>query len=439
MKTPAALPDQLRAFVSPRVGIVTALEECLFDVDEPPLVRISCELAAADEVIGIDLGSARNVGGTGMSRKQATSAAVGEAVERYSASYVPRERLVEATASELGPRAAEPSSFGLFADSQYKRRDFPYRRFTKDSRVPWVDAVDLENGEPAWIPAELVYLADVSPAGGTRIGYATSSGLACGTSYDEALERALLELFERDAFMIAWWRRLSLPRLDWSSNAWMEAVDRRYFRLTGLTYTALDLSWVHELPIVVGVVRGAPGSGAALGVGAAATDRVEQAWWRALAEAFASRSACRKLRLLEPERRFSDDGSDVVDFDDHIRFYGDDERAELASFLWSAAETCRTEDVAPLSGGADERRAALLARTRRAGSRAFAVDVTAPDVFDGGLRVVRAVAPGLCSLDAEHQCRFLGAPRLLHLSERDTLTRRIRRIEDLNPLPHPFP
>ncbi len=435
----AAIPPGLRRFVSPRIGIVTAVEECLVDVDEPSLVRISCEVAAGDEVIGVDLGSARNGGGSGMSREQAIGAAVGEAVERYSASYVSSTRLVHATATELGGRAVDPASFGLFADAQYACPAFPFERFTADTRIPWIDGVDLETGEPAWIPAELVYLSDLDSPDGVRIGYATSSGLACGVSFDEALERALLELLERDAFMIAWWRRLSLPRLDWSRHEWMEAVDRRYFAPTGLVYMALDLSWVHDLPIVAGVVRGAPGSGAALGVGAAANSSIEQAWWRALAEAFASRSACRKLRLLEPERRYADDGSDVVGFDDHIRFYGDDDRAQIASSLWSSAETRRPAHAAALPDDPNERRGVILERIRRAGSRAFAIDVTAPDVASGGLHVVRAVAPGLCPLDAAHECRFLGAPRLLHPSKRDILTPPISRIEDLNPFPHPFP
>ena len=434
----SALSTELRSFVSPRVGIVTALEECMIDVDEPPLVRIACELAAGDELIGVDLGPAHNVGGSGMSRPQAVGAAVGEAVERYSAGYVPRERLVEATAAELGRRAVDPASFGLFAESQYRRPGFRYSRFTKETRLPWVEGVDLETGESAWIPAELVFLADVHPAAGVRVGYATSSGLACSASAGEALERALLELLERDAFMIAWWRRLSPPRLDWSLHPWMQAVDGRYFRGTGLTYHALDLSGLHELPIVAAVVC-APGSRAALGVGAAANGRVEQAWWRALAEAFASRSACRKLRLLEPERRYEDDGSDVVCFDDHICFYGDDERAELASFLWSAEESRPVAAVVSLPSEANARRAALLERIDRAGSRAFAVDVTAPDVAAAGLHVVRAVTPGLCPLDAEHNSRFLGSRRLLEPSERDILTGRMRTVEDLNPLPHPFP
>lgn len=434
-----ALAPRLRPFVSQRVGIVTALEECLVDVDEPPLVRIACEDAAGDEPIGADLGPARNVGGSGLTREQAIGAAVGEAVERYSASYVPRGRLVTATAAELGAGAVDPSSFGLFAGCQYDSAGFPYARFTERTRVPWIDGVDLETGRPAWLPAELVLLAD--PGGGDeqRIGYATSSGLACGATAGQALERALFELLERDAFMLAWWRRLSPPRLDWSANAWMREVEERYFRPAGLEYAALDLSSVHKLPVVVGIVLGPPSSGAALGVGAAAASRVEHAWWHALAEAFASRSACRKLRLLDPGRRYRDDGADVLGFDDHIRFYGDDERARLASFLWSSPETTPAADVPALRAGPRHTWEELVRLVARAGSRAFAVDVTAPDVAGAGLHVVRAVAPGLCALDAAHECRFLGSPRLLESSETAILTAPALGLDDLNPLPHPFP
>lgn len=434
----AAVPPPLRPFVSPRIGIVTALDECLVDVDEPPLIRVSCELSAGAELIGADLGSSRSVGGSGMSREDAIGAAVGEAVERYSAVHVPRERLVEATASELGSRAADPSSFALFARSQHAHPGFPYSPFTAETRLLWIDGVDLATGDPAWLPAELVLLADLRSATGARIGYSTSSGLACSASGDDALERALFELLERDAFMLTWWRRRSPARLTWQAHAWMRAVEDRYFRAPGLAYEVLDLSRVHDLPIVAAVVR-APESGAALGVGAAANTTVEQAWWRALAEAFASRSACRKLRLLEPDRRYADDGSDVLDFDDHICFYGDDDRAGRAAFLWSGEEERPASAVSPLTGAADGRRAALVERIGRAGSGAYAVDVTAPDVASAGLRVIRAVAPGLCALDAEHRCRFLGSPRLLEPSEQDILTGRGLTVEDLNPLPHPFP
>lgn len=439
-----AVPRGLRAVTSPRVGIVAAIDECMVDVDEPLLVRVSCDLAAADEVLGSRLASARSGAGAGMSREQAVGAAVGEAIERYSASFIPHERLVVATAAELGPLAPDPAGFGLFAESQYASPGFAYKRFTRETPLPWIDALDVTTGERTWIPADLVFLQDVGPPDRARIGYATSNGLACAATADDALERALLELLERDAFMIAWLRRLSPPRLEWSAHPWMEAVDRRYFRPTGLEYAALDLSSLHDVPIVAGVVHGvtgssAAGSGAALGVGAAAAPRIEDAWLRALAEAFASRTACRKLRLLDPGRTYADDGSDVANFDDHICFYGDEARAKLAAFLWSSSETRAASDAPALSTDREERLEQLVQRVGRAGSHAFAVDVTAPDVAAAGLSVIRAVAPGLCALDADHAARFLGSPRLTDPSKRDILTGRVSGIDDLNPLPHPFP
>lgn len=406
------------------------------DVDEPSLVRIACELTASEELVGAELGAAHGVGGSGFTRAQAIGAAVGEAAERYSGCFVLHERLLVSTAAALGHRATDPASFGLFSPAQYARSGFPFVPFTAATEIRWIEGRDLETGEPAWVPAELVLLQGVEPVGGVRVGYATSSGLACGRTQAEALERALLEVLERDAFMLAWWRRASPPRLDWSASAWMSATEARYFCGTGLEYHGLDLSAVHGVPVVVGVVRGPAGSGAALGVGAAAAPRVEDAWWRALAEAFASRSACRKLRLLDPARRYAAAGHDVRSFDDHIRFYGGDDRAAAASFLWSSATTTPAESVESLDGDVARE---LVARIARAGSRAIAVDVTAPDVADAGLHVVKVVAPGLCALDAEHECRFLGAPRLLQVSETDILTPAPRGIDDLNPLPHPFP
>ena len=43
----------------------------------------------------------------------------------------------------------------------------------------------------------------------------TSSGLACHGSLEEASLSGLFELVERDAFMLVWSNRLSLPRLTW--------------------------------------------------------------------------------------------------------------------------------------------------------------------------------------------------------------------------------
>jgi ribosomal protein S12 methylthiotransferase accessory factor len=433
-----AVPQRLRPLVSRHVGVICRLDETLAGTDEPPLFRVSAALAAGDDVIGCSLDHVVSANGTARSRCEAAAAAIGESVERYSGSYLPHDRFRVASASELGASAADPASFGLFSPEQYARPGFPFVSFDRDTTVRWVDGVDLATGKQAWLPVELVFLADAVLPGEPRIGYATSSGLACACSKLEATERGLFELLERDAFMLVWANRLSPPMLDWADDPRLQTLAERYFAPTGLEYAALDLSGFHDLPIVLGVVR-ARGSSAALGVGAAAAATLEEAWFKALAEAFATRSAARKLALVDPGRTFASDAADVLTLEDHIRFYADDEHAADTGFL-TAGRTRASSEVTSLGIESDaERVAALVGRIDVAGSRAYAVDVTAPDVRHTGLRVSKAIAPGLCSLDVPHVARFLGAERLYHLAERDTLTQPSSLLHDLNPLPHPFP
>ncbi len=436
----ATLPTPLGRAVSPYTGIVRTLEESLHLATEPPLHRVACELSRGAALLGTDLHHLSGIGGAGFTRTDAAAAAVGEALERYSASYVPWERIVVATASELGDQAVEPERFALFADAQYAQAGFACSRLTAGTRLAWIDGRRVRDGVEVWLPAELVLLGDVVADGCNRIGYATSNGTACAPTFDEAVERGLCELLERDAFMIVWANRLSLPRLDWSHDERLVELERRYFARTGLAYAVVDLSLVHELPSFLAVARARPGVPGALGVGAGTDARVERAWWKALSEAFAARAAGVKLALLDPDRTFGPLGADVVSFEDHIRYYEDHGRARAAAFLDASPAHVPVERVPALDGVTTaDRIAELCDRVERAGSDAYAVDVTSPDVADLGLSVTKAVAPELCALDVPHAARFFGGRRLYETPVDLGLRDAPLALDELNPEPHPFP
>jgi ribosomal protein S12 methylthiotransferase accessory factor len=401
--TPALelLPSSLRRAVSPYTGIVRAVDECLCSTSDPPLFR-----AAVD--VGPSLARLAGSGGAGMSLTEAATSALGEALERYAAGIVPPERLVVATARELGPAAVAPERFALFSDRQFAERGFPFRRFTPETRAAWVEGYALPGGAPSWLPADLVFLDDVTLQGAGRIGYATSSGTACSPDVDEALMRGLCELLERDAFMIVWANRISLPLLDWAADENISALDATLFAPVGLRYHAVDLSAFHRVPSVLGVVRAPRGFGGALGVGAGTAPTLERAWWKALAEAFAARAAGAKLALL---RGPAPDAAAITSFEDHIRYHAEPRTA--SDFLDAARDAVPVHDVPLLEEATTgEQVTALCARVEAAGSSAYAVDVTTPDVAELGLSVVKVLAPELCQLDVVHRARFLGGRRL---------------------------
>jgi ribosomal protein S12 methylthiotransferase accessory factor len=275
--------------------------------------------------------------------------------------------------------------------------------------------------------------------GETRIGHATSSGLACAATLEEAVLTGLLELVERDAFMLVWHNRLSLPLLDWSRDPELVRLDRRYFAPSGLSYAAVDLSVFLDVPAVLGVVHGLPGALGALGVGAASAPTVAVAWRKALAEAFSVQRWVRDRALEHPEE-LERPVRDIRSFDSHTLHYAHPDRARRAAFLDASAERRDVREITPLGGGnVLERIEAVCRRLDEHDVSAYAVDVTSPDVRAAGLHVVHAVAPELCQLDVVEGARFLGGRRMYEAAYEAGLVLRHLTPADLNPDPHPFP
>lgn len=422
----------LAALHSPLVGLITEVDEQLAAPDDARLVHVLAT-ASADGPEG---------GGAGYAalREVARNAALGEVVERYAAARVPHEELVLASAAELGDAAVDPQRFALFAAEQYARDGFPFAPFNRTTRIRWTAGRSLADGRPVYVPAQLVYLPwRQRVPGEAAFGYSTSSGLACATDEPTATLGALLELVERDAFMIVWNARLSLPRLVERPAGELTSFVERYLDPTLLRHRLVDLSAFLDVPVVLACVRaGARGPGE-LGVGAAAAADPVTAARKALAEAYAVRSAAGRLSRLGP-RRFRPDFGDVTTFDDHVHVYADPRRAAATRFLDSSRKRRALSDVRPLEGSNDrDRLASLVRRLDAAGLEAYAVDVSPPDIRAAGLNVVRAVVPELCPLDVRHDARFLGARRLRDEPARLGLTPRPLRYDELNPDPHPFP
>ena len=396
----------LESLVSPLVGVVRGMQEALAGPEDARMAAAWCETAYPRRLVG---------GGSGRSVRDARAAAIGEAVERYSACIVDPDACVVATARELGAAAVDPARFALFSAGQYASAGFPYRRFDRDTRLSWIEGTSLLDGERRWLPAQLVHLAgheDEPP-----ICRATSSGLACHATVEDATLAALLELLERDAFMITWKTRISWPLLDCRGDERLASFEERFMRPTGLRWHAIDLSAFWDVPIVAAVVRG----GSALGVGAAAAPTVQRAVMKALDEATRVRTWARALRAAGMEAPAADD---VEELDDHIRFYADPRNASKVAFLDGSQRRRRVDRVKAVDGGID----ALCRRLSRRNVTAYAVDVTSSDIRDAGLRVVRVIAPELCALDVQHTAQLLGARRLYEFAG-----------GGLNPDPHPFP
>lgn len=430
---PEAL-ERLEAAVSPVVGIVRDVAPAMYAADEPRLYSFSCELASSVRTTGYP--TPGRAGSAHADAARARAASIGEALERYAATFVP-DGLVVAAARELEDEAVAPETFALFHDRQFAL-GLPFVRFSETTRISWVTGFSLTDGRPVALPAQLVFLGPVGDDE-SPIGYPTSNGLACGPTLVEAVLAGLLELVERDAMMIAWSNRLSLPRLRWEAGSVIDGLDRTTFAPTGLRYDVVDTSAFFGIPATIGVVHGATGERAALAVGAGCARSIHDAWRTSLAEGFSILRWLRGILLEEPRVRL-ERPEDVRTLEDHMLFYATAERAVRAGFLTaSTAERC-VDDVPEVPGDTPaEAVREIVRRLAARGVSAYAVDVTPSDVQELGLSVTHVVAPELCALDVFGAAPYRGGERRYRAAYEAGLAPRPLTYDELNPLPHPFP
>jgi ribosomal protein S12 methylthiotransferase accessory factor len=427
----------LNRLLSPYTGIAHLRFHMMAQPSDPRMWHVTC--LAADSELTIGASVPLYSGGIHPERDRAVAAALGEAAERYSLSYVPFESFRFCSARELGEPHVPTATLNFFSVTQYESSD-KFSPFDDETPVQWALGKDLRTGEPAWIPSVFCYLPDHRRDGEPRIAYSTSSGVACAPTFAEALLGGLYELIERDAFLLMWYNRLAMPVLDCSDIPQIEFNHRTYYNVNGLRYTAVDLSEFSDVPSAMAIVRDETRY-VKLAVGAASARTMTDAVGKAVREAFQTYAWARQMRFLNPDWTEPDpEFSQIRDFEDHVALHAFGEYEKESTFMDACPLRRHVSEVSPVSGAAvSDQIEALVARLNRRGMDVYAIDVTAPDLRDLGLHVVRAFCPQLCQIDSDHKNRFLGIDRIYGGALAEGLLARRVEPAEINHFPHPFP
>ena len=435
---------RLRSLTSPYTGLVRRVHETLRAPDDARMTLMGCQLARGEPTTGsaVDLSAA----GANYEPERALGAALGEAIERYSGTCVPRSGPVLATASEIGPEAVDPARFALFHEEQYASDGFPFVPFTGDTKVRWVKGWSIPDGDPAYVPLQLAYMmrSGMCVEGEVEIAQGSSNGMSLALGVEEATLGGLLELVERDAVMLTWANSLIHPRLDWSHDDELIEHESRHFTPAGIPYDVLDLSGFFGVPTAMALMlprreHGNGGEPVVWGIGAASEPTMRDAWDKAIRECFQIRTAL-KADLLEDPGRTSLAADEITEPLDHTYYYADPENQARLAFLASSERVRAPADVPDLAGDdAATGVEAIAERLKARGVSAYAVDITPVDVADAGLRVVHVLSPELQPIDFPHRLRFQGGRRLYEAAFELGLRQAPLDRSDLNPEPHPFP
>ncbi|WP_110945926.1 TOMM precursor leader peptide-binding protein [Streptomyces avicenniae] len=378
-----------------------------------------------------------------------------EGLERY-AGMRPRTRAaaVHASLDALtadGADVVDPRRCGLYSPD-FHRRNPHITPFTPGREIPWVWGWSLSRGRSVLVPEVLTYYHTPGLAG--RFVQESSNGCASGGSTAEAVYFGLMEVVERDAFLLAWYGRAALPEIDPASSE-RPATRQMVARLAMYGYEArfFDTALTFPFPVVTGVAVRRDGGLGRMCFGAGAGLDPEAALASALCEI--ATDAVNLTGRTEREegrlRAMAADFDRVAALHDHPLVYGVPEMGAHADFLLGSpgAPTPPRHGLRELFHDgrtlrpADDVRddvAACVAAVTAAGYEVVAVDQTTPQQKDLGLATVGVLVPGLLPIDfGWTRQRALGMPRMRSglreagLRDRDLLP------AELNPAPHPFP
>ena len=349
--------------------------------------------------------------GKGITSAEAVIGAVGEAIERYSASMPDPVRIVWSRPADLPGDVLDPPMFALYGEDQYARSNFSYVRFDPSVSHPWVAGEWAGTQDPVWVPAILTYLSLVA-CPEHIFCQGTSNGLAAGTDPAEAALRAILELLERDTFMTSW--RSKQPgqhvRLDQGLDPDLSAILSGIGDLGGrVELVLLESICGYPTAVCLGFGDGANWPGVTLGLGTDPDPR--KAVRQAILEQGQTGPYLRRL-MRTAAHAVPGCAQDVKQMLDHAIYYFPPERASAFDYLRDDSSACALAD---LPHKLDRSLRACSQALAGSGVRVGLVDVTSRDIAMSPFRVMRAVSPDLQPISFGYGLDRLSVPHLAAL------------------------
>jgi ribosomal protein S12 methylthiotransferase accessory factor len=426
MLGPSVVPDLISASTSSTVGSFLLrsgdyLRECFWGGHTPSY--------RSSERVGLLEGLERFAGMRPRGKRTAVTAAYSELIADHAV---------------LDPRLC-----GLYSDD-FHRAEPGVRPFDPDRPIPWVWGWSLRDQRPLLVPEILAYYH--APGGlEHRFVQESSNGCASGGSLAEAVYFGLMEVVERDAFLLAWYGKAPLPEIDATGSRSPQTrsmIDR--LAMYGYRARFFDTRVTFPIPVVTAVAERIDGGLGRLCFGAGAGLDPEAALAAGLCE-IATDAVNLRRRTARDEQRLR---SLAADFDhvqvlhDHPLLYGLPEMAVHADFLLrddrprvalGDLTTTGVGAVPPADDLADDVTACVEA-VAKAGFDVIAIDQTMPEQRALGFHTAGVIVPGLLPIDfGWRRQRALTMPRTRTALREAGLHKRDLAADDINQAPHPFP
>ncbi|MCM3651771.1 TOMM precursor leader peptide-binding protein [Metabacillus litoralis] len=372
--------------------------------------------------------------------------AILEGLER-SCGMAPRGKrtVVYDSFRNLKDLALDPLKVGVHAKEQYASPGFPFEQFNPERPINWVWGYSFLQERPILVPELLAYY---SLGCGQGFVYETSNGCALGGSLEEAIFYGILEVVERDSFLMAWYAELSLPRLDPASanDQELQLMIDRVRAVGGYDLHFYNSTMEHGIPSVWAIAKSRKKKGLNTICAAGAHLDPVRAVKSTIHELAAMMMTLDEKFESDKEKfeRMLRDSSLVKKMDDHGMLYGLPQAEERLQFLLDDKRPLRSfaEEFKWKSTHADltDDLKDILQKFRQLNLDVIVVDQSTSETKRNGLYCVKVLIPGMLPMTfGHHLTRISGLARVLRVPMELGYREQPLTVEQLNTHPHPFP
>ncbi|TRZ77362.1 hypothetical protein D4R87_02895 [bacterium] len=365
--------------------------------------------------------------GRDIEKKKAIIKAKAEAVEWFVCSCIYDKYLVDGRFNKLKDNAVNPEDIVKYLPHQTQMIE----SFNSDKMYQWYETTEMFSEKATLALADLIFFPYFGKFG-KNYAFSNSSGVAAHINVDFAIEHAVLENIEREAFMITWFNFLKRSPIEIQSLP-VNIQDRIYaIEKAGFNINLVDIT-LDLTPVIMVVIVG-KNNYPFFSCSTASGYDVIQIIDRALMEAESS-VYC---HLRDGNSRLILTASEITRTMDHGSFYENLDRIKKAEFL--CGDITRKVTVEEIEENIIIHSSKELYQAIKNLELTILIAnlTSVQELCKLPYKVVRVIIPGIVPMNFGYGIESLGLDRVRSVPVKCNLIEKLVPIKELNHFPHPF-
>ncbi len=372
--------------------------------------------------------------------------AILEGLERYCGLKPQGKRtVIRESFCNLSDKALHPAKIGLHTEEQYNQPNFPFKPFKPDRPIDWVWGYSFLQERSILVPQSLAYYGSSCH---DAFVFESSNGCALGGSLEEAIFYGIMEVVERDSFLMTWYAQLPVPRFDPYSidDQELQLMVDRFQAVTSYDLYLFNTTMENRIPSVWALAKNRKHKGANLICAAGAHLNPRQAVKSVIHELSSTMHMIDQKFAANQKKyeRMLTNPFLVQQMDDHSMLYSlpqaqerlqflIDENRPLRKFKEEFKGHCRQPDLTSDLIN-------ILKVLHQLNLDVIVVNQTTSEIDRNGFSCVKVLIPGMLPMTfGHHFTRLSGLERVLKVPMELGYVQQPLTLEQLNPHPHPFP